>query len=179
MWGGIADDADSTGTTLPGGNSGGPIVSIPTQTGCPTVTATGQLCSTCPVPACLGLATVTQYPCKCPAAIPTVYLDFPCSDSCRGIGCSTSYDIVTASETCPTSSYPPTNPPTTTTYPTSTPTPTTYPPGEPPTYPPSSTPTYPPQSPPPGTGTPPTPTSRPPFVNAAPRMGPFALFRFW
>jgi len=157
-------------TTRTGGGGGG-IVTIPTQTGCPTVTATRELCGTCAVPACLGLATVTQYPCSCPAAIPTVYLDFPCDKGCKGIGCSTSFDIVTASETCPT--YPPSSPPT---Y-TPTPTPTTYPP----TTPPPDTKTYPTTSLPTGTGTPPrtTTTSRPPFVNAAPRMGPFAMFRLW
>ena len=71
----------------------------PSQIGCHTVTATRELCASCPVPACLGLATVTQS-CGCPTPIPTVYLDFPCSNECEGIWCSTSYDVVTASGTC-------------------------------------------------------------------------------
>lgn len=73
---------------------------LPSQTsqvGCPTVTATGELCTTCPVPACLGLATITQS-CGCPTAIPTVFVDFPCASGCSGIWCSTSYAIVTASD---------------------------------------------------------------------------------
>jgi hypothetical protein len=77
----------------------GPIPPAPTQTGCPTVTATRELCTTCPVPACLGLATLTQS-CGCPSAIPTVYLDFPCADNCKGVWCSTSYDVVTATGEC-------------------------------------------------------------------------------
>jgi hypothetical protein len=67
------------------------------QTGCPTVTVTGELCSTCPVPACLGIATVTQS-CGCPAVMPTVTLNFPCASSCSGVWCSTSY--ATATATC-------------------------------------------------------------------------------
>ncbi|KAK3386140.1 hypothetical protein B0H63DRAFT_474249 [Podospora didyma] len=69
------------------------------QTGCPTVTATRELCTTCPVPACLGLSTVTQS-CGCPTPVPTVYLDFPCADNCKGVWCTTSFDIITPSETC-------------------------------------------------------------------------------
>ncbi|KAK4232868.1 hypothetical protein C8A03DRAFT_19938 [Achaetomium macrosporum] len=52
--------------------------------GCATVTETRQLCSTCPVPACLYLSTVTQS-CGCPTPIPTLQLDFPCSLSCSGL----------------------------------------------------------------------------------------------
>ncbi|KAL2265109.1 hypothetical protein VTJ83DRAFT_6209 [Remersonia thermophila] len=74
------------------------VTNLPTetsaQTGCPTVTATRELCTTCPVPMCLGLATVTQS-CGCPTPIPTVYLDFPCASGCAGVHCSTSYSIVT------------------------------------------------------------------------------------
>jgi hypothetical protein len=94
----LADEADNTGVT---------VIIVPTsashsasrQTGCPTVTATRELCTTCPVPACLGLATVTQS-CGCPVPIPTVYLDFPCSNGCSGIWCSTTYFIETATGTC-------------------------------------------------------------------------------
>lgn len=77
----------------------GPPATPTPQTGCPTVTATRELCQTCAIPLCLGLATVTQS-CGCPSAIPTVYLDFPCKDNCKGVWCSTSYAIVTATETC-------------------------------------------------------------------------------
>ncbi|KAK4130821.1 hypothetical protein BT67DRAFT_389927, partial [Trichocladium antarcticum] len=69
------------------------------QTGCPTVTATRELCTTCAVPACLALATVTQS-CGCPTPVPTVQLDFPCASGCGGLWCSTSYAIVTVSD-CP------------------------------------------------------------------------------
>ncbi|KAK0623860.1 hypothetical protein B0T14DRAFT_404042, partial [Immersiella caudata] len=69
------------------------------QTGCPTVTATRELCATCAIPLCLGLATVTQS-CGCPSVIPTVYLDFPCEDKCKGVWCSTSYATVTATDLC-------------------------------------------------------------------------------
>jgi len=77
----------------------GPPPPPASQTGCPTVTATRELCQTCAVPLCLGLATVTQS-CGCPTPVPTGYLDFPCKDNCKGIWCSTSYAIVTATETC-------------------------------------------------------------------------------
>ncbi|KAK4173381.1 hypothetical protein QBC36DRAFT_381043 [Triangularia setosa] len=64
-----------------------------TQTGCPTVTQTRELCASCPIPACLLLGTITQS-CNCPTPIPTVYLDYPCSESCSGIWCATSWAIV-------------------------------------------------------------------------------------
>ncbi|KAK3905383.1 hypothetical protein C8A05DRAFT_12787, partial [Staphylotrichum tortipilum] len=73
--------------------------SVASQTGCPTVTATRELCTTCPVPACLGLATITQS-CGCPTPIPTIFRDFPCALGCSGIWCSTSYTTVMASY-CP------------------------------------------------------------------------------
>lgn len=81
----------------------GPPPTPSKQTGCPTVTATRELCATCPIPLCLGLATVTQS-CGCPSVIPTVYLDFPCSDKCKGVWCSTSYATVTATEKCTSTS---------------------------------------------------------------------------
>ncbi|KAK4198710.1 hypothetical protein QBC40DRAFT_283385 [Triangularia verruculosa] len=64
-----------------------------TQTGCPTVTQTRELCATCPIPACLVLGTITQS-CNCPTPIPTVYLDYPCSAGCSGLWCATSWAIV-------------------------------------------------------------------------------------
>ncbi|KAK4159878.1 hypothetical protein QBC43DRAFT_326273 [Cladorrhinum sp. PSN259] len=63
------------------------------QTGCPTVTSTRELCASCPIPACLALQTSTQS-CGCPTPIPTVYLDFPCSDGCKNLWCSTSISMV-------------------------------------------------------------------------------------
>ncbi|KAK4149989.1 hypothetical protein C8A00DRAFT_18410 [Chaetomidium leptoderma] len=91
-------------SSIPDGNTGIAVttVTVPTtvsdhvQTGCPTVTATRELCTTCPVLACLALSTVTQS-CGCPTPIPTVNLDFPCGEECDVLGCSTSYTIVTAS----------------------------------------------------------------------------------
>ncbi|KAK4462860.1 hypothetical protein QBC42DRAFT_325805 [Cladorrhinum samala] len=73
------------------------------QTGCPTVTSTRELCATCPVPACLQLEPRTQS-CGCPSPVPTVYLDYPCSDGCKNIWCSTSYSIVTETACSTTSS---------------------------------------------------------------------------
>ncbi|KAK3360599.1 hypothetical protein B0T25DRAFT_535984 [Lasiosphaeria hispida] len=87
------NDANTGATTITVIPSTGPVLTT-SQTGCPTVTATRELCTTCGVPACLGLSTVTQS-CGCPTPIPTVYLDFPCASNCAGIWCSTSYDIVT------------------------------------------------------------------------------------
>ncbi|KAK0750651.1 hypothetical protein B0T18DRAFT_390034 [Schizothecium vesticola] len=90
-----ANDHGVTTITVP---TGPPPPPTP-QTGCPTVTATRELCQTCAVPMCLGLATVTQS-CGCPSAVPTVYLDFPCKDNCKGVWCSTSYSVVTATGSC-------------------------------------------------------------------------------
>ena len=103
--------------TISGGNSGSPnqpsattiTVSsgpppVPTpQTGCPTITATGELCQTCMVPACLAISTVTQS-CGCPSVIATATLDYPCKDNCAGVWCSTSYVTVSNLIGCPTSS---------------------------------------------------------------------------
>ncbi|KAK0702492.1 hypothetical protein B0T21DRAFT_378444 [Apiosordaria backusii] len=77
-----------------------------TQTGCPTVTQTRELCASCPIPACLVLGTVTQS-CNCPTPIPTVYLDYPCSESCSGIWCATSWAIVQESGCSSTATPPP------------------------------------------------------------------------
>ena len=70
------------------------------QTGCPTVTETREQCSTCFVPACIIISTVTNSP-ECPRAVPTAYLDFPCNDDenddgseCAGLGCTTTFTIV-------------------------------------------------------------------------------------
>ncbi|KAK4651090.1 hypothetical protein QC762_700005 [Podospora pseudocomata] len=77
----------------------GPVTPIPT-TGCPTVTVTGELCATCPILACIMVSTLTQS-CDCPKSIPTVTANFPCEDNCKGLHCTTSYNIVTPS-TCAT-----------------------------------------------------------------------------
>ncbi|KAK3303915.1 uncharacterized protein B0T15DRAFT_534955, partial [Chaetomium strumarium] len=45
---------------------------------------TRELCTTCPVPLCLFLSTVSQS-FGCPTPIPAVQLDFPCSPSCSGL----------------------------------------------------------------------------------------------
>ncbi|KAH6851354.1 hypothetical protein B0I37DRAFT_133936 [Chaetomium sp. MPI-CAGE-AT-0009] len=75
-------------------NTTTPIPSLPTAPACASVTATRELCTTCPVPACLQVSTITQS-CGCPTPVPTVHLDFPCEAGCDGIWCSTSYAIVT------------------------------------------------------------------------------------
>jgi hypothetical protein len=57
---------------------------------CPTVTSTVSRCSTCKVPKCLRLSTLSL-DCHCPASIPTVYKSFPCSGECPGGCAGTSY----------------------------------------------------------------------------------------
>ncbi|KAL2142044.1 hypothetical protein VTI28DRAFT_1614 [Corynascus sepedonium] len=112
------------GEDEPGTASTTPTPSLPTAPACASVTATREVCTTCPVPACLQLATITQS-CGCPTPVPTVYLDFPCSSGCGGIWCSTSYAIVTA-EGCVTDGPAPTDSldPTDTSGPTDDPAPT-------------------------------------------------------
>ncbi|KAH6695250.1 hypothetical protein F5X68DRAFT_227239 [Plectosphaerella plurivora] len=69
------------------------------DTGCPTVTSTRELCSTCILPACIMISTVT-IPCECDA-VPTVFLDFPCDGSgCAGASCTTDYKVEAADGTC-------------------------------------------------------------------------------
>ncbi|KAK0641815.1 hypothetical protein B0T16DRAFT_496449 [Cercophora newfieldiana] len=66
----------------------------PPVTACPTVTSTTNLCRTCAVPLCLVLSTLTQH-CKCPNDPVTAFTSHPCELQCKGIGCATSYTIVT------------------------------------------------------------------------------------
>ncbi|KAL8289776.1 hypothetical protein RB600_004975 [Gaeumannomyces tritici] len=61
--------------------------------GCPTVTATATVCSTCLRLDCAVFSTIRNR-CGCPAAVPTVTTAFPCgvnSAACAGIGCYTTY----------------------------------------------------------------------------------------
>jgi hypothetical protein len=75
-------------------------VSQPSIAGCPTVTETRELCSTCILPACIIMSTLTLS-CECPDAVPTVFLDFPCDGSgCAGASCSTAFDVVAQDGTC-------------------------------------------------------------------------------
>ncbi|KAH6613234.1 hypothetical protein F5144DRAFT_499736 [Chaetomium tenue] len=92
-------------------NTTTPIPTLPTAPACASVTATRELCTTCVVPACLEIATITQS-CGCPTPVPTVHLDFPCEAGCDGIWCSTSYAIVTM-DGCVTDGPSPTDSPTT------------------------------------------------------------------
>ncbi|KAK4662397.1 uncharacterized protein QC763_700005 [Podospora pseudopauciseta] len=46
------------------------------------------------------VSTLTQS-CDCRMSIPTVTANFPCEDNCKGLHCTTSYNIVTPS-TCAT-----------------------------------------------------------------------------
>lgn len=85
--------ATSTISIPPGETTGGG------GDGCPTVTVTGELCTTCVVPACLELATATKQ-CGCPDEVPTVTIDFPCEGGCGGAGCSTQWEIIEPTETC-------------------------------------------------------------------------------
>ncbi|KAK4038913.1 hypothetical protein C8A01DRAFT_47552 [Parachaetomium inaequale] len=100
------DETDTTTTT--------PIPSLPTAPACAAVTATRELCTTCVIPACLAVSTITQS-CGCPTPVPTVHLDFPCASGCDGLWCSTSYAIVTAAG-CVTDGPSPTTESTTTTF---------------------------------------------------------------
>ncbi|KAK0732133.1 hypothetical protein B0H67DRAFT_566730 [Lasiosphaeris hirsuta] len=65
----------------------------PTATGCPTITATTNQCRTCAYPMCLVLSTLTQG-CSCPETVATAFTSHPCDQRCGGIGCSTSWSIV-------------------------------------------------------------------------------------
>ncbi|KAK0620775.1 hypothetical protein B0T14DRAFT_522123 [Immersiella caudata] len=64
-------------------------------TACPTVISTTNLCRTCAVPACLVISTLTQH-CKCPNEPAVAFTSHPCELQCKGIGCATTYKIVTA-----------------------------------------------------------------------------------
>ncbi|CAN8106297.1 unnamed protein product [Discula destructiva] len=66
---------------------------------CPTVTATGIVCSTCVFPQCVQLSTISN-PCSCPTSVATVTANYPCDPAgvCHGGGCGTIYTI--ASRTC-------------------------------------------------------------------------------
>ncbi|KAH9437596.1 hypothetical protein MCOR02_001251 [Pyricularia oryzae] len=90
-------------------------VTPPMQTGCPTATTTGVRCSTCIVPACLHISTITQS-CGCPTPVPTQTLDWPCEGGCGGLSCATSYVVAQLALGCPSSDstsfvQPPTQPP--------------------------------------------------------------------
>lgn len=71
------------------------------KTHCPTFTSTGSICSSCIVPMCLMLTTVSN-PCDCPTPVPTVTVDYPCGTPCK-FGCQTSYIYATSTSTCPKS----------------------------------------------------------------------------
>ncbi|KAF4446185.1 gelatinase b [Fusarium austroafricanum] len=62
---------------------------------CPTVTSTRTLCSTCVVPACLAIETISSQR-GCPAKVPTTRVSFPCSKSQCPEGCATSYAYASA-----------------------------------------------------------------------------------
>ncbi|KAL8408124.1 hypothetical protein RB594_006795 [Gaeumannomyces avenae] len=146
------------------------LPSPPRQTGCPTVTSTREFCSTCIVPACIQLATLTRF-CSCPGPVPTVYLDFPCASSCSGLWCATSYGVIHPS--CPSNSDGGSTVSTTATSPGGSGSITTSFPGPSLSFPPNRTSSI--------TTTrpdldPTSPTLRVPPINAAGRPRPF---RFW
>ncbi|TLS28080.1 hypothetical protein PpBr36_00076 [Pyricularia pennisetigena] len=85
-----------TTVTPPTAATGSLTVTAPIQTGCPTVTTTGIQCSTCVVPACLQISTVTQS-CGCPTPVPTQTVNWPCQGGCGGLSCATSYVVVAQS----------------------------------------------------------------------------------
>nr|RBR01542.1 hypothetical protein FVER53263_07203 [Fusarium verticillioides] len=74
---------------------------------CPTVTTTATLCTTCVVPACLTIETISSQR-NCPSKVPTSGTSFPCSKSKCPSGCATSYTYASAYGTvtkkpkCPT-----------------------------------------------------------------------------
>ncbi|TLD11853.1 hypothetical protein PspLS_11264 [Pyricularia sp. CBS 133598] len=113
-----------TTVTLPTLATASGTVTSPIQTGCPTATATGIQCSTCIVPACLRISTITQS-CGCPTPVPTQTLDWPCEGGCSGLSCSTSYVVAQLAIGCPsngsTSLLPPTQLPPSSGLPTTTP----------------------------------------------------------
>ncbi|KAJ4286901.1 hypothetical protein N0V88_007845 [Collariella sp. IMI 366227] len=96
----------------------------PDPPNCPTITQTAFQCSSCVVPACLVMSTVTKN-CGCPDKPETRFLSFPCDMTKRSCGgCATTYSIVTATGCSTTSSNAPPPTSTTTTSKGSTPTPT-------------------------------------------------------
>ncbi|EEY21763.1 predicted protein [Verticillium alfalfae VaMs.102] len=95
----VAQEPPSTTTTGP--PFPGVLPTVTPQSGCPAVTETGILCSTCVVPACIEFSTVTQV-CGCPTPVATVYLNWPCGgeEACAGAGCTTAFQVEGLSGPC-------------------------------------------------------------------------------
>ncbi|ROW07371.1 hypothetical protein VMCG_03784 [Cytospora schulzeri] len=83
------------------------------QSDCPTVTLTSNICHTCATPNCVQIKPITKS-CGCPSAVPTVFADYPCESGCGDIGCAADYVFFTANCTVPTSSMSPDSPTNTT-----------------------------------------------------------------
>lgn len=91
------DAAANTGTSQ---TTTGSVTS--SATGCPTITLTSSICSSCATPDCVQIEPITQG-CGCPSAIPTVFVDYPCESACKGLGCAANYVFFTENCTSPTS----------------------------------------------------------------------------
>ncbi|EGU79675.1 hypothetical protein FOXB_09788 [Fusarium oxysporum f. sp. conglutinans Fo5176] len=84
-----------------------PTIAKKSSKPCPTVTTTATLCTTCVVPACLAIETISPQR-NCPSKVPTSGTSFPCSKSKCPSGCATSYTYASAYGTvtkkpkCPT-----------------------------------------------------------------------------
>ncbi|KAH8903715.1 hypothetical protein BR93DRAFT_178342 [Coniochaeta sp. PMI_546] len=86
----------------PAGDGQLAVTTAPTPTSnthCPTIVKTGNICPSCAVPACILLSTVSN-PCDCPTPIPTVTVNFPCGSGCHA-GCGTAYSFASSTSTCP------------------------------------------------------------------------------
>lgn len=77
------------------------MTSMPTPTTdrCPTITKTGQICSTCIMPMCIALSTISK-PCGWPTPVPELMVDYPCASTGCRLGCGTSYELASAISEC-------------------------------------------------------------------------------
>lgn len=91
---------DAAANTVSSQTTTGTVTS--SATGCPTVTLTSSICSSCATPDCVQIEPITQG-CGCPSAIPTVFVDYPCESACKGLGCAANYVFFTENCTSPTS----------------------------------------------------------------------------
>ncbi|KAF7562926.1 hypothetical protein G7046_g1183 [Stylonectria norvegica] len=66
---------------------------------CPTVTSVKGFCSTCVLPMCMALSTISSE-CGCPAAVSTVYTSYGCAGGCVGGCAGTEYIFDTATPNC-------------------------------------------------------------------------------
>ncbi|KAH7014963.1 hypothetical protein EDB80DRAFT_321559 [Ilyonectria destructans] len=62
---------------------------------CPTVTTTAKVCSTCMVPDCIVMSTISN-PSSCPTKVATITTSYPCAKKKCPNGCATTYMYASA-----------------------------------------------------------------------------------